>query len=112
MVDEKVLDSFHMLWDNFPSPVRLIHKNRTVIAINEAAKNAGWKAGVPCYSIGNPESHKACRANEALSTSQGEMLYMADGRIKFWIPVKNYRDVYVHFVVTISAIETFGKTSP
>jgi len=25
MVDEKIIEAFHMMWDNFPGAVRLIH---------------------------------------------------------------------------------------
>ena len=111
MVDPKVLDAFHMMWENFPTPVRLIHKNRTVLAVNQAAKNMGWEEGVPCFSIGNPESHKACKANEALSTLKGQSLYVEGDKIKFWIPVKDSPEIYVHFSVTISTTEVFVKSN-
>lgn len=35
MVDEKVIEAFYMMWDSFPGNVRLIHKNKTVLAANK-----------------------------------------------------------------------------
>ena len=52
MADEKMLEAFHMMWDNFPGAVRLIHKNRTVLAVNETGSNMGFVADVPCFSVG------------------------------------------------------------
>jgi len=69
MIDPKVIEAFHMMWDSFPATVRLIHKNRTVIAVNAVAKERGFQAGVPCYQVGTPEQHKGCRANEALESN-------------------------------------------
>ena len=36
-VPEEVLKAFHMMWDSFPQHARLIHKDRTVLAVNKAA---------------------------------------------------------------------------
>jgi hypothetical protein len=105
MVEQKVIDAFHMMWGSFPAPVRLIHKSRKVLAVNETAKSMGMEIGVPCFSFGNPESHKACRANEALSTDKGQSLQVENGKIKFWSPVRDCADVYVHFSVTVGSAE-------
>jgi hypothetical protein len=34
MVDSKVIEEFHLIWDHFPEPVTLVHKSREVIAVN------------------------------------------------------------------------------
>lgn len=101
MIDSKVIDAFHMMWGIFPAPVRLIHKNRKVLAVNEIAQSMGMEAGVPCFAIGNPESHKACKANELLSSNKGQRMNVEPGKIKFWSPVKDYPDVYIHFTVPV-----------
>jgi hypothetical protein len=111
MVNPKAVDAFHLMWDNFPTPVRLIHRNRTVLAVNEASRKMGWVEGVPCFAAGNPESHKACKANEALATFTGQSLQVDGNRIKFWIPVKDCPDIFVHFNITTSSIEVFTKSS-
>lgn len=105
MVDEKVIDAFHMMWGSFPAPVRLIHKSRKVLAVNEIATGMGMEAGVPCFSIGNPESHKACKSNEALSLNKGQRMNVEPGKIKFWSPVRNCPDVYVHFTIPVDPVE-------
>lgn len=38
MVDEKIIEAFYMIWDSFPGSVRLIHKNHTVLVVNEIAR--------------------------------------------------------------------------
>jgi len=99
MEDSTVIDAFHMMWGRFPEPVRLIHKDRRVLAVNEAAASKGMEVGVHCYSFGSPELHKVCSANEALASNQGQRINAPDGRIRFWSPVANCPDVFVHFVI-------------
>jgi hypothetical protein len=99
MVDSTVIDAFHVMWGSFPEPVRLIHKDRRVLAVNEIAASKGMEVGVCCYSVGNPELHKVCGANAALVSKQGQRMDAADGRIRFWSPVSNCPDVFVHFVI-------------
>jgi len=101
MIDQKVIEAFHMMWDSFPAPVRLIHKNKTVLAVNEVAQNMGMKTEVPCFAIGTPEAHKGCKANEAISSSKAQILNADSQRIKYWLPVKDCPDVYVHYTITI-----------
>lgn len=105
MIDSKIIDAFHMMWGSFPAPVRLIHKKRNVLAVNEIAKSMGMEIGVPCFLIGNPESHKACKANEALSSNKGQRMNVEPGKIKFWNPVRDCPDVYVHFTIAVDPVE-------
>jgi hypothetical protein len=97
MVDSKVIDAFHMMWGSFPEPVRLIHKDRKVLAVNEIAASRGMEVGVSCFSVGSPELHKVCGANEALASDQGQRMNASDGRIRFWSPVAP--DVFIHFII-------------
>ncbi|MFW5734966.1 MAG: hypothetical protein ACOCWR_07905 [Oceanidesulfovibrio sp.] len=46
-----VLEAFFMMWDLYPEPVMLIHANRDVLAVNEAARNLGLSAGIKCHSL-------------------------------------------------------------
>jgi len=105
MLDSTVIDAFNMMWGSFPSPVRLIHKGRKVLAVNEIAESMGMEVGVSCFLFGNPESHKACNANGALSSGKGQRMNVDPGRIKFWIPVRNCPDVFVHFTIVIEPVE-------
>lgn len=105
MVDEKVIEAFNMMWGNFPVPARLIHRDKTVLAINDAAKEKGFKAGVPCFTAGNPETHKSCMAPEMLATNKTVQQVNAEKDIiRFWIPVKDCPDAYVHFPLRLNEI--------
>lgn len=104
MIDIEVIDAFHMMWGTFPAPVRLIHKSRKVLAVNEIAQSIGMETDVHCYSVGDPESHKGCKANEALSTSEGQRMDVDSGtKIKFWSPVRGCSDVFVHFSIPVAS---------
>jgi len=99
MVDSAVIEAFHMMWGSFPEAVRLIHKDRKVLAVNEVAASKGMEVGVSCFSFGLPEFHKSCGANEALASDKGQRMIAPDGRVRFWSPVRNCPDVFVHFVI-------------
>jgi hypothetical protein len=68
----KVIEAFHLMWDFFPEPVRLIAKNRTVLAINRAAEKGGFQLNVKCSSMPPLEAHRKCKANAALSTKESQ----------------------------------------
>lgn len=94
-----------MMWGSFPVPVRLIHKNKTVLAVNIAAKERGFEPGVACFEVGTPEQHKGCKANEALSTNNSVYQVNAEKDIiRFWLPVKGCPDVYVHFPLKLNVL--------
>ena len=63
MDEQKVIESFHMMWDNFPDPVMLIKKSRDIYAVNKKAASLGLTTGIKCSSIGAPEKHKGCLCN-------------------------------------------------
>jgi hypothetical protein len=109
MVDPKIIEAFHFMWDKFPEPVMLIHKTKELLAVNEtfgsnvekiAGINAQELVGKRCTSLASPEVHKNCLANKALETQQTVCLKQVFGEeelITFWIPVAECPDVFVHF---------------
>lgn len=99
-VSQEVIRAFHMMWDTFPERARLIHKDRTVPAVNRAAEKIGMTAGDHCYD-GRPRSaHRGCLANRALRENTGMYSASPEGaRMPFWIPVDGVPDVYVHFSI-------------
>jgi hypothetical protein len=99
MIDETFINAFHMMWDDFPGPVRLIHKNRTILASNEIARNLGFNDGVECSTIGPPAIHRGCKANIALSTKTSQVSKSEGGKLRYWIPVKDCDDLYIHFTI-------------
>jgi hypothetical protein len=105
MLDQKILDAFQTMWGPFPEPVMLIQKDRTILAVNDLARSVGTPTGVKCFSL-NPEARtttcKQCKANLALheertvcteETQNGKRI------IGYWMPLKEEKDVYVHFGV-------------
>lgn len=105
MVDPKVIEAFHMMWDNFPAPVRLIYKDKKVLAVNEAAQAMALEPCQNCFDVGTPEQHKGCKAHEALSSNKGILAVNAEkDTIRYWLPVKDCPDIYVHFPLKLKAI--------
>jgi hypothetical protein len=105
MVEQKILDAFQTMWGPFPEPVMLVQKDRTILAVNDLCRSVGTPTGVKCFSL-NPEALtttcKQCKANLALrehrtvcteSTQNGHRI------IGYWMPLKEEKDVYVHFGV-------------
>jgi hypothetical protein len=105
MVDEKIIEDFYMMWGNFPASVRLIHKNRTILAANEVARSAGFEVGIKCFNVGVPEAHVGCKANETLSTKKGLGDKTEEGRIRYWLPVKECDEVYVHITISTNVVK-------
>ncbi len=108
MIEQKILDAFETMWGPFPEPVMLIHKDRTILARNEFARTAGIAAGVKCFSL-NPEAVtgacKQCKANLALRehrTVCTEETRNGDRIIGYWMPLKDDREVYVHFGIGVA----------
>lgn len=109
MVDQKVVDAFQMMWGPFPEPVLLVQKNRTILAINDAARKVGVPLGIKCSSL-NPETKtddncKDCKALQSLrsATAITESSLTGKRHLKaYWVPLQNFEDVYVHFAINIT----------
>lgn len=119
MVGKSVIDAFDMMWGPFPEPVMLIYKDRTILAVNDMARASGVPTGVKCSSL-NPENTgdghcKHCKAAKALHSAEPVSTYGVYGErhIKgYWIPLKDYPDVYLHFGVNITEdIKQAGQAS-
>ena len=101
-MDAKVIEAFHMMWGNFPEAVMLIHKNRDILAVNDACRTSGGVVGVKCSELGGPEQHKGCLANQAIANKQTIYSKSEVGGktiIGYWMPLTDYPEVYVHFGV-------------
>jgi hypothetical protein len=102
MSEQKIIEAFHLMWDFFPEPVRLIERNRTVLAVNKAAEKSGMQRGIKCSSIPPLASHKGCKANAALSAKEYQYSKWKGGLgdvITYWLPIDGYPDYYIHFSV-------------
>ena len=106
-VNEEIRKNFHLFWDNFPAPVMLVHKDRTIVEVNKVGQEYGCPVGTKCVDIGEKKHHAGCRANKALSEKTGihevsyveHMKQVVDG---YWIPLTGSNDLYVHFAIDIT----------
>ena len=98
---EALIRAFHLTWDGFPGPARLIDKGNHVLAVNQAAEAAGLAAGQICAKIGAPESHKGCKKALALSSQKAQMDRPIENKIRAWLPIEGYPDLVVHFSVVL-----------
>lgn len=106
MIDQKVIEAFHLMWGKFPEPVMLVQRDRTVVAVNETAKSAHLTAGIKCSSL-NPENEgdcscRQCQAAQALRENTAKWMFGDFGgrRIKgFWVPLAGLEDLYLHFSI-------------
>jgi hypothetical protein len=119
MVEQRILDAFQMMWGPFPEPVLLVHKSRTVLAVNDSARNSGVEVGIKCFSlnpeIGSDNRCKQCKATLAVETGDAVRLQgLTAGRevISYWIPLKETPDIYIHFGIGIAKAMAAGAAPP
>ncbi|HEU6436171.1 MAG TPA: hypothetical protein VE028_01825 [Nitratidesulfovibrio sp.] len=103
-----ILAAFHMMWDKHPSPAMLTRPNRTIVAVNEAARAAGIEPGRKCFTLCGPDKPcAACKANQALRddacvrslsyTEAGNRF--VDG---YWTPLAGVPGLYLHYANDIT----------
>lgn len=103
--DPRLVEAFLLMWGNFPDPMMLVHRDRTILAVNDACARQGTTAGTKCFSY-NPDPRavendacKACQANKALKAGTA---IACDGNFGehlirgYWIPLKGSSEVYIH----------------
>jgi len=103
-VDPSIIEAFALMWGQFPEPVTLVHKNRTVLAVNEAGQELR-EVGTNCAKQGSPEAHRGCLANQALKLGKATYVkgeYNGHKMISYWIPLAGYPELFVHFGVGIT----------
>ena len=110
---QSVIEAFHLMWDNFPSPTSLTHKNREVVAINKAwLKQGDLKPGMNCAKLYTPDMHRNCLANKAMASREAAFVIAeSDGleRIKFWLPLDGYPEYFIHF--SVGSPESFRRAA-
>jgi hypothetical protein len=103
----RIAEAFELMWGNFPDPTLLVQRDRTILAVNDAAARQGMEPGRKCFSY-NPDPRdvengacKGCQADQALDmgTAITCSCRLAGKRSDgYWIPLKGSREVYVHGV--------------
>ncbi|CCH50267.1 hypothetical protein [Pseudodesulfovibrio piezophilus] len=102
-VQPEILESFKLMWNLYPSPVFLVHKDRDILATNKAAQGLGINAGIKCHSLcENQKVCPGCKANVSLKKNEGvrQLAFSSYSNMfmdGYWIPVDGVDDVYVHF---------------
>lgn len=106
-VHDDILRAFELMWGNYPISTMLIHKNRTILAVNKAGAER-IKPGVMCFSLtGRSSICPHCEGNEAVRDKEGrhEVSYnwpTQQLRDCYWIPLVGHEDIYVHFGINIT----------
>lgn len=113
-INQEIIKNFHIFWNNFPAPVLLLHKDRTIIAGNKAADLTGAIPGTRCCDQGPKEAHKKCLANIALKENKAQRLVDYSEMMgmvidSYWIPVDGEPDLYVHFGIDITPYASENK---
>ena len=106
-VSEETHRNFHLFWDNFPFPVMLVHKDRTIVDRNKAGEAVGYIVGTRCVDMGSKEDHKGCLANQALKehTAKRVVGYIPQAKAVFdsyWVPLAGSDELYLHFFTDIT----------
>lgn len=106
-ISDELSRNFHLFWDNFPFPVMLIRKDRTILDRNKAGEALGCIPGTRCIELGKKEHHSGCLANQALQEQTAKrVVAYADflGQVldSYWVPLAGEEDIYLHFSIDIS----------
>jgi hypothetical protein len=106
-VSEETQRNFHLFWDNFPFPVMLVHKDRTIVDRNKAGEAVGYIIGSRCADMGSKEDHRGCLANQALleHTAKRVVGYVKPAQAVFdayWVPLAGSDELYLHFFTDIT----------
>ena len=106
-ISDETRRNFHLFCDNFPFPVMLVHKDRTILAVNKTGKDEGYPTGVRCVELGKKEHHQACLANQALAAQTAKRMvgyFDFRGAVldSYWIPLAGSEELFLHFAADIT----------
>ena len=106
-ITQELSSSFHLFWDNFPFPVMLVRKDRTIVELNKAGLAMGCTPGTRCADLGKKEDHRGCLANQALKEQSAQRVvgYQESyGMVldSYWVPLAGAEDLYLHFSIDIT----------
>lgn len=99
-VDKKLIEAFTLMWGTYPGAASLVHKSKTIVAVNPACLLGGRKPGMVCAKWDSPGRHKGCLANRTLRemVPLHKEIHSNNGISRvYWLPVPDYPDFYIHF---------------
>ena len=98
--DEKLIESFHLMYDHFPEVVQLTHKSKRIVAVNPACQAIGREVGMVCATHGPPEAHQGCLAAGAVRDQDAKWKPAGkEHTMAFWLPINGYPDFFIHFAM-------------
>ncbi|MGE4542948.1 MAG: hypothetical protein AB7D06_02450 [Pedobacter sp.] len=106
-INEEIRKNFHLFWGNYPAPVMLIQKDKTILEVNKAGQAAGYPVGVRCIDLGEKKHHEGCAADKALQEGAAvrAVAYIEHAGIVGevnWIPLAGSNDLFLHFIDDIT----------
>lgn len=106
-ISDEIRRNFHLFYDNFPFPVILAHKDRTILEVNKKGAEVGYPTGVRCVDMGQKEHHKSCLANKAFAEQTATRLvayFDFTGMVldSYWIPLAGSDELFVHYGADIT----------
>ncbi|HXP97198.1 MAG TPA: hypothetical protein VN809_10830 [Telmatospirillum sp.] len=111
MTETAYVQAFDLMWELFPEPALLVHKDRTVLAANAVARQFGRKEGEKCFgatpSGGGANHCRSCKADRALQDRQAisEVSLDLGGPVtNYWLPLPDSADLYVHFGIGVAEL--------
>ncbi|NHZ47671.1 hypothetical protein [Nitratidesulfovibrio liaohensis] len=107
-ISPHILAAFRMMWDKHPSPVMLTRPNRTIVAVNEAARAVGIEPGRKCFTLCGPDKPcAACKANQAVrdDACARSLSYTEAGNRfvdAYWTPLAGVDGLFLHYANDIT----------
>jgi hypothetical protein len=102
---EHVIEAFHLMWDNFPENVILVHKSRQVVAVNKVSDTTGIReSGMNCARI-DSQPQKDWLTGKALAAGEAKYVSISlpDGEaVIFWIPLDGHPEYFSRFTVGLA----------
>jgi hypothetical protein len=109
MTEAAYVQAFDLMWEMFPEPTLLVHKDRTVLAANASARQFGRREGEKCFGAaptGGGNGHcRSCKADQALQERKAISaitLELGGPVTSYWLPLPDAPDLYVHFGVGVA----------
>jgi hypothetical protein len=109
--DLRLVEAFKQMWGNFPDPMVLVFKDRTILAQNDAAAAQPWAAvGETCFSINPDANGKVCRGCQAPAAMRSGKPEICEGEFGgrfirgYWIPVQGTSEVFIHGYTSLKPV--------
>jgi hypothetical protein len=112
--DKQLVEAFTLMWGAYPGPASLVHKSKTIIAVNKACLLGGRKPGMICAKWDSPERHVGCLANRTIKEQMPMHKEIRKNRQIFrvyWLTIQGFPDYYIHFTTEPATIEDCNMES-